>query len=187
MNQTSPEAVKSALGRQPFDLTSINVNSDTEKRFVGRVSTLFSYEYAKADSCYPQKWADFSFINGKLEAYHFFSELDEESHFTPDPTKLAALKPGKTSCSTVINALGTPNYWSTGISLLKDQAEEIGYYWIAEHKPYVTLKRLLISFDSHGIIMAPPLIDNNLNDTSMFRWLCEFPPPTPAPSVPKER
>ena len=79
--------------------------------------------------------------------YHVFSELDGEATSNPDPGKLAGLKPGETSRTTVIGALGTPNFWSTAVALGKGQPEQLGYYWTAERRPSFLLRRFLVTFD----------------------------------------
>ncbi len=177
MNETTPEVVKLAMGREPFDTLKAGVTFAADKKFVGRVSIVMNYRYSTSTFCYPQKVANFAFINGKLSSYYVFSELDGESHFIPDPQKLAAVKPGRTSRSGVLGVFGTPDFWATGISLNKDQPETLGYYWIAERKPRILVKRFSIIFNGNGIMMAPPVIDRNLDDLLMGRWLCGFPPP----------
>jgi hypothetical protein len=177
MNATTPKMVQSALGTTPFDLTSARVDSAVDEKLVGRTAISLSFLYSSANSCLPQKWAHFLFVNSTLHAYDMFSELPGESKFGIDYKKLALIEPGTTRRGLVLKLLGTPNHWDAGMSLPTDGPETIAYEWIASNGPPIRFKRARIIFDREGIVKAPPVVEDDANDESRYRWLCQWPPP----------
>jgi len=176
INETTPDDVVRAVRGQPTGSLSLSLDFSLDKRFQGRKLLLLQYAYSPDGQCAPEKWADTTFINGTLQTYHVFSRLPGD--FTwPDARKLAAMKPGVTRRQDVIKTLGTPNYWTTGKALSRDAGEELAYYWLP-NPPSGIVNRVLIAIDSRGLVAAPPVIDDKLNDDATD-WICRYNPPLP--------
>ncbi len=154
----------------------MSIDFDQDKKFQGRKLLLLQYAYSPGGKCSPDKWADATFINGTLQTYHVFSRLPGD-YTWPDARKLAAIKPGVTSRNAVIETMGMPNYRTTGKGLTKDTNEEFAYYWLP-HAPSGIVNRVLIAVDGRGLVAAPPVIDDKLNDNTT-NWICRYLPPVP--------